>query len=353
MKNVRFLVPLVLALSILLSACGQKPAAPASGGQGSAGGTAPAAGSGSSAPAQGGQQASTGTVKRISIATGGTSGVYYVYGGGLAQVLSKHVPGVEATAEVTSASVENLNLIAQKSADVAFTLGDSAYDAIKGKGKFKEALPIQALAVLYANYTHIVVKADSGINSVKDLAGRRVSTGSPNSGTEVIAERVLKAYGIDPQSGIKRERLGVGESADALKDGKIDAFFWSGGLPTAGVLELASTPGVKIRLLPTADVIDALVNEYGPLYTPVPVPPGVYPGVDQEVIVAGVPNLLVVHRDMPEDLAYNILKAMFDNKAELEAVHPEAKKLTLQTATKGSPVEFHPGAMKFYKEKGA
>ncbi len=289
---------------------------------------------------------------RLSVATGGTSGVYYVYGGALAKVLTQHVAGVEATAEVTAASVENMQLIATKKAELAFTLADTLSDAAKGQGKFKEALPIQSLAVLYGNMTHIVVKADSGFRSVKDLKGKRVSTGSPNSGTEIIADRILKANGLDWLKDISRERLGVGESADALKDGKVDAFFWSGGLPTAGVLELAATPGQKIALLPSDDVVPALVSRHGALYVVSTIPAGTYPGVDKDVKVAAVPNVLVAHRDMPADLAFNILKTMFDKKADLVAVHPAAKELDLKNASHGAPADYHPGAIRYYRERG-
>lgn len=289
--------------------------------------------------------------RKLSIATGGTGGVYYVYGGGLAQVLSKNVPGVDATAEVTAASVENLNFVNQKSADVAFTLADTALDAVKGQGKFKEALPLRAIGVLYSNVTHIVTLADSGISSVKDLRGKKVSTGSPNSGTEIIAERVLTASGVDPAKDITRERLGVAESAAALKDKKIDAFFWSGGLPTAGVLELASTPGVKIRLLSDADVVESLVKQYGPLYVTTTVPATTYPNTP-EVKTSAVPNLLVVHKDMDEDLVYQITRTMFEKKADLVAVHPAANDLDPKVASAGAPMDYHPGAIKYYKEKG-
>ncbi len=290
--------------------------------------------------------------RRLSVVTGGTGGVYYVYGGALAQILSKHLPGVEATAEVTAASVENMQLLARKSADLAFTLADTLHDAVRGQGKFREALPIQSLAILYANMTHVVAMAGSGIQSVRDLKGKRVSTGAPNSGTEIIAERVLRAYGIDPTRDITRERLGVAESADALKDGKIDAFFWSGGLPTAGVLQLASTPGVKISLLPTDDVVQKLVQQHGPLYVTASIPAGTYPGVDQDVKVAAVPNVLAAHKDMPADLVFDVLRTMFDHKADLVAVHPAARELDLKTAATVAPAEYHPGAIRFYKEKG-
>jgi uncharacterized protein len=199
---------------------------------------------------------------------------------------------------------------------------------------------------------HVVVKADSGIRSIKDLKGKRVSTGSPNSGTEVIADRIFKANGLDWLKDVTRERLGVGESADALKDGKIDAFFWSGGLPTAGVLELAATPGQRIALLPHDDIVPQLVSQYGPLYVAATIPAGVYPGVDRDVKVSAVPNVLVAHRDSPPELVFNILRTLFDRKADLVAVHPAAKELDLKTASTGSPAEYHPGAIRYYKEKG-
>ena len=186
---------------------------------------------------------------RLSIATGGTSGVYFVYGGGLAKVISRTSTGYRATAETTSASVDNLILIKEGSSDIAFTLGDTALDAIKGREGFKEQVPMRALAQIYDNYTQVVAKAGSGIKSIEDLKGKRVSVGAPNSGTEVIADRMLEAAGIDPKSGIKRQGLGVEESVQAMKDGSIDAFFWSGGLPTGAVTDLTTSD--KITLLDT------------------------------------------------------------------------------------------------------
>ncbi|MFL6714485.1 MAG: TAXI family TRAP transporter solute-binding subunit, partial [Sulfurifustis sp.] len=167
--------------------------------------------------------------KRLSIATGGTGGVYYPLGGGFANILSRTLPGVEATAEVTSASVDNLKLVAAGKADLAFSLADTALDAYNGTGKFKQKLPIRAIAVLYANKSQWVTIENTGIQKMADLKGRRISTGAPGSGTEIIAVRMLEAYGINPDKDLKREKLSVVESANALKDGKIDAFFWSGG----------------------------------------------------------------------------------------------------------------------------
>jgi TRAP transporter TAXI family solute receptor len=291
--------------------------------------------------------------KRLSIATGGTGGVYYPLGGGLANVLTSAIPGVEATAEVTSASVDNMKLVGAGKADVAFTLGDTAADAVNGVGKFKEKIPVRAVAVLYANKSQWVTVEGTGINKMQDLKGHRIATGAPGSGTEVIALRILEAYGLDPEKDVKREKLSVAESVNAIKDRKIDAFFWSGGVPTAAVTDLAATPGMKIKLLDHADAIPKLVQKWGPLYVKGNIPAKAYPGQDQDVAVADVWNLLVVSDRMDEKLAYQITKATFENKAELAGVHAEAKNLELGSQyTIGSPVPFHPGAVRYFTEKG-
>jgi len=289
----------------------------------------------------------------ISIATGGTGGVYYPYGGGLAKVLNEAIPGIRASAEVTSASVDNLKLIRDGKADIAFALADTVADAVNGRGAFTGAqVPAVSLAVLYFNYTHLVTLAGSGVNTVADLRGKTVSTGSPGSGTEVIAFRVLRAAGLNPDADVTRQGLGASESADALKDGKIAAFFWSGGLPTAAVQDLSHTPGISIRLIATGDLVPTLQAEYGDLYSLLQMPHAAYPGMTAAVPVVGVANALVVNRSMPEQLAYDITRVLFERQPELARIHPEARNLSLQTAVKGSPAEFHPGALRYYKEKG-
>ena len=292
-------------------------------------------------------------VTRLSIATGGTGGVYYVYGGALARVISESVPGVEATAEVTSASIDNLKFLRDAKADIAFTLADTLKDASEGHGAFEgRPVDLRALAVLYTNVTHVVTRKDSGIRQLADLKGRVVSMGSAGSGTETIADRTITAAGLDPAVDIRRENLSAQASADALKDGKIDAFFWSGGLPTAAVLDLAiATP---ITLLDSANVLPALQARYGEaLYRPMSIPGSTYASVGTEVRTFGVSNVLVVPAGFDEQRAYLIVKAMFDKKASLAAAHAEARNLSLQTAVAGSPVSFHPGALRFYAEQGA
>jgi TRAP transporter TAXI family solute receptor len=289
----------------------------------------------------------------LSIATGGTGGVYYPYGGGLAKVLNESLPNVRASAEVTSASVDNLKLIGEGKADIAFVLADTLADAVHGKGPFEGSrVPAASLAVLYSNYTHIATLAQSGMTKVADLKGKTVSTGSPGSGTEVLALRILRAAGLDPGRDLTRQGLGASESAGALKDGKIDAFFWSGGLPTAAVQDLAHSQGISLRLLPNADLVPVLQREYGPLYFPLEIPAAAYRGIVAPVSVVGVANVLVVNQSMPEALAYDITRILFEKQPELAAIHPEARKLSLDTATQGSPAPFHPGATRYFHERG-
>lgn len=288
----------------------------------------------------------------LSIATGGTGGVYYPYGGGLAKVLNEHVPGVRATAEVTAASVDNLKLIRDNKADIAFTTADALADAVRGQGAFEGApVPALTLAALYTNYAHLVTLRNSGIQRIADLKGRVVSLGSPGSGAEITAVRLLREAGLDPVRDIARQGLGVSESAGALKDGKIDAFFWNGGVPTPALQDLAYSQGIDMRLLSTAAALPALRALYGEVYTTGDVPAGVYRGVDAPVTLLGTMNLLVVNRAMEEQLAYDITRVLFEHQPELAAIHPEARKLSLKTALAGSPAEFHPGALRFYREK--
>ena len=296
--------------------------------------------------------AGTGAQDRLSIATGGTGGVYYPYGGALANLISEHVEGVDVTAEVTSASVDNMLLIDSKDADLAFVLGDTAFDAVQGNDPFQEPIPALSLATLYNNYTHIVTTQDSGIATVADLRGKTVSTGSAGSGTEVIANRILQAAGLNPDADITREQLGAAESASAVKDRKIDAFFWSGGLPTAAVTDLGATPNIALKLIPNAEFAPALQGQYGTFYGTANIPAGTYPGQDQDLPVVVVPNVLVVHQDFDEQLAYDILTAMFEHQADLIAAHPAAQDLTLQDAVQNSPIGYHPGALRFYAERG-
>lgn len=289
---------------------------------------------------------------RLSIATGGTGGVYYPYGGALATLLSGNLDDTEVRAEATSASVDNMYLIDTQDADIAFVLADTAFDAVNGNAPFDAPINGVAIATLYNNYTQIVVNNDAGITSIADLSGKRVSVGSPGSGTEVIANRILEVSGIDPKEGIEVEQLGAAESADALRDGNIDAFFWSGGLPTAAITDLASTPNISIGILPHGEVTDALREAYGPFYSTATIPAETYPGQSEDVEVVVVPNILVVNGEMDEELAYQITKILFEGQPDLAAAHPAANDLTLESAVLNSPIDFHPGAVRYYEEQG-
>ena len=296
-----------------------------------------------------------GGVVRLSIATGPTGGVYYPYGGALAKVIGES-SRVQATAEVTAATVDNLKLIQQRKVDVAFALADTLDTALKGTGPFQRtgAVRARALAVLYPNYMHVATIAGTKIERLTDLRGRVVSTSSAGSGTEVIALRMLRAAGLDPDRDIRRQALSVNAAVDAIKDGKIDAFFWSGGLPTASILDLTSSIGITAKLLPNDEVVPALQRDYGAaLYSRLVMPKGSYPGLTSTVGVVGVQNVLVVHEDMAEQLAYDLTRILFEKQAELARIHPEARNLSLGRAVDGSPAPFHAGAQRFYRERGA
>jgi TRAP transporter TAXI family solute receptor len=300
-----------------------------------------------------GCQSNSSGVRYLSIATGGTGGVYYPYGGGIAKILNESMPGVRATAEVTSASVDNLKLIRDGRADLAFTLADTLAEAAGGRGPFAgRPVPVASLAVLYTNYTHVIALGSSDIRTIADLRGKVVATGSPGSGTEIIATRILRAAGLDPDADVTRQGLGVSESAGALKDGKIAAFFWSGGLPSAAVQDLAHTTGITIRMIPTGDLVARLQQEHGTLYSAATVPARSYPGIDGDVPVVGVDNVLVANASMPEPLAYDVTRLLFEKQTELAGIHPEARNLSLERAAGAGPAPFHPGAIRFYREKG-
>jgi TRAP transporter TAXI family solute receptor len=295
-----------------------------------------------------------GGVVRLSIATGNTGGVYYPYGGALAKVIGESLR-VQATAEVTAATVDNLKLIQQRKVDVAFALADTLDSALRGTGPFQRtgAVRARALAVLYPNYMHVATIKGTRIERLGDLRGRVVSTGSPGSGTEVIALRMLRAAGLDPDRDLRRQALSVNASVDAIKDGKIDAFFWSGGLPTASILDLASSIGITAKLLPNDEVVSALQRDFGAaLYSRLLMPRGSYPGMTSDVGVVGVQNVLIVHEEMEEPLAYDLTRVLFEKQAELARIHPEARHLSLARAIEGSPAPFHAGALRFYRERG-
>src|SRR3954454_15335334 len=296
----------------------------------------------------------TAQAQNLSIATGGTGGVYYPLGGGMAAVLSKYVSGMQATAEVTGGSVANLQLINTGKPYLAMTMADAGLDALKGQDKFTgKPVPVRTLMVMYPNRMHVVSIEGTGIDKLADLKGKRVSTGSPGSATEVMAFRVIEAGGLDKDKDMKRERLGVAESVNAIKDRKIDAFFWVGGLPTAAVTDLAATPGVKMKMVDHAEVVDKMNAKHGNLYAASVIKAVVYPGQDKDNKNTVVWNILVANASLSDEMPYQVVKTMIEKKADLVAVHQEAKSFALENQIKSnSSIPWHPGAVKYFAEKG-
>src|ERR1700704_2558580 len=275
--------------------------------------------------------------KTLAIGTGGTGGVYYPLGGGLANVLSKYLRGYQATAEVTGGSVDNLKLIGSGQSEIGFSMVDAALDAFKGEDKFRGSkVPVRTLMVLYPNRMHVVTIEGTGIEKISDLKGKRVSTGSPGSATEVMAFRIIEAAGLDKDKDMRRERLGAAESVNAIKDRKVDAFFWVGGLPPAAVTDLAATPGVKLKLIDHADLLPKLNAKYGNLYATSVIKAGTYPGQDKDNPNSVVWNLLVTGDKMTDEMAYTIVKTIFDKQADLIAVHREAENFSLKVQIKSN-----------------
>lgn len=290
--------------------------------------------------------------QQLSISTGGTGGVYYPYGGGLAELINKYVDGHAAVAEVTGASVENMGLIGRGDSDLALALADTVYQAYTGTGRFEGRAieKTRALGSIYPNAVQIVTLAGSGIGSLQDLKGKRVSVGAPGSGTEVNAKALLEANGITYDD-ITVQRLNFNETADALRDGDIDAGFWSVGPPTSSILNLAATRDIAMVSLTAEEVAKAQAIE--PVFAPYTLRAGMYDKVDAPVPTISIPNVLVVNADMPEELAYAITKVLFEKTAELIAIHPAANDTTVDFSLTSTPVPLHPGAIRYYEEIGA
>ncbi|SFU77237.1 TAXI family TRAP transporter solute-binding subunit [Halomonas korlensis] len=287
--------------------------------------------------------------QQISIATGGTGGVYYPIGGGLAEMINKHIEGYEATAEVTGASVENMGLIMRGDADLALVLADTAYQAYEGSGDFegRQVENTRALASVYPNAVQLVTLADSDIESLSDLEGKRVSVGAPGSGTELNVQALLEANGITYDD-FEPQRLNFNETADAIRDGDIDAGFWSVGPPTSSIMNLATTRDIRLIGLSDEEVENAREEES--VFAPYTLEEGLYEGMDEDVQTIGIPNVLVVNADMDEELAYQLTQLLFERTDELIDVHPAANDTTVEFTMESTPVPLHPGAIRYFEE---
>jgi hypothetical protein len=295
----------------------------------------------------------------FSIATGGTGGVWYPLGGAIGGVVGQKVPNTEATSEATTAAIDNLKLLIAERAGMAFCydyhvgwMNDGKVEGIQGKHNVRLVLGF------YEQPFHIATFEDTGIKSVMDLRGKRVSTGAPNSGTEEQADYVLKSLGINWDKDLTREKLGATQSVSALKDNKIHAFFWSGAVPTSSIIDLASTPSRKLVLLPIDGEIREKIFKSNPgVFHPTVFKKGAYTGLDSDVPAIAITAVLTAMDKFPSDKMYEIAKTIFDSKLELSAVWKGANDMTPETAvnqvTPDALKYLHPGAAKFFKEKGA
>ncbi len=286
----------------------------------------------------------------IGIGTGGTGGIYYPYGGGVAEIWSKHVPNVKAVAEVTGASVENVRLAHQGETVIGEVMGDVAEAGYHGLSKFKgEKQNILSMAIMYPNLLQIVTLKNSGITDVTQVKGENISTGSPGSGTNFMTEAVFKALGI-PLDSYDDSRLSFTESANALRDGTIEVGSWCVGPGTSSILDLATTH--KIRILGFTEEQQKKILAANDTYSAVELPGGIYPGVDEAVPTVGVWNVMICQASLDEDLVYKLVKALYEHRDYLKSIHPSAAYTTPENAVKYSPIPLHPGTIKYLREAG-
>ena len=287
--------------------------------------------------------------KFLNIGTGGTAGTYYPIGGAMAEVLNKDIPGMNASAQSTGASVANINMLKDGSVDLAIVQNDITYYAVNGTEMFKDKKveSLKGIATLYPETCQAVTLDSSGIKTIADLKGKKVAVGAAGSGVEANARQILEAYGVT-YNDIQPQYLSFAEAANALKDGNIDAAFLTAGYPTSAVQDIASQH--KVRLLPVdADKADALIAKY-PFYTKTVIPAGTYAGFEEEVPAVSVMAMLVANDKVDDSLGYAIAKAIFGNLDRIHAAHSAAKAILKEKALEGMPLPVNAGAEKFFKE---
>ncbi|TSA00773.1 MAG: TAXI family TRAP transporter solute-binding subunit [Deltaproteobacteria bacterium] len=291
--------------------------------------------------------------KFISIATGGTGGAYFPIGAGLADVINKKLTGYNAAAEVTAASKVNCINVNDGKSDIALVLGDTLSYGYKGDklGGFAKPLTnLRVIANIYANTIQIVARKESGVTKLTDLKGKKVSVGAPGSGTEINARQIFAAAGMSYKDFGRTDYLSFSESADQMKNRAIDVTLMSSGLPNPGILDIATTQDITV--VPIEGELLKVLDKETPFFVPAVIPKGTYRGQDHDVSSVGIPNFLIVRADLDDKTVYEITKAMFENLDRLVQAHAAAKGIKLENATKGLPVPLHPGAEKYYREKG-
>jgi len=286
----------------------------------------------------------------ITVLTGGTSGVYYPLGAALSKIYSEKIPSARPSVQATKASVENLNLLQQGKGEIAFTLGDSLAFAWEGNEEagFKSKLSkLRGITAIYPNYIQIVASQDSGIKTLADLKGKRLSVGAPKSGTELNARAILQGAGLTYQDLGKVEYLPFAESVELMKNRQLDATLQSAGLGVSSLKDLATSIAITVVEIPAS-----VVDKVGAPYVKVTIPANTYTGQSSDVQTAAVINYLVTRSDLSDDLVYQMTKSVFENLGELTAAHSAAKEIKIENAMSGMPVPMHPGAERYFKEKG-
>jgi uncharacterized protein len=293
------------------------------------------------------------TPTRLFIGTAGKGGVFYPLGTAMAAVISKYASEVEAIAPETNGTVENIKLLQEGKIELALAQPDIAWAATQGRlDDLRKMVPVRNLLGTHATYLHLVTLAGGRIEAVEDLRGKRVSTGPAASATETKALRVFQAHGVTPYNLGTHEHLEFAEAAEALRDGRLDAFALDAALPMPALLELAAAPGVRLRLIPTGDAVSRITAKHGPFYFVAPIPKGTYPGVDADVAAAAGTTLFVAHETMEESLAYEITKVLLERIREVASACEAAKETSSASAVRGSSIPFHAGALRYYKENG-
>ncbi|EHQ88221.1 TAXI family TRAP transporter solute-binding subunit [Desulfosporosinus youngiae] len=322
---------MVIAITLAMSGCGSQ---------------------GAQAPGQ-----DTGKVEKVNIATGTTSGAYYPIGNAMAKIWTDKVPGIKASAQSTEASAANMNFLQQKEVDVAFTMANVAVYAYEGQDTFtgRPNKDLRGMTFLYPNVTQIVVRKDSGINSIKDLQGKRFAPGATGSGTVTNSKEVLDSYGLNfwdkDNSNVKADYVGFTEASELLKNKQADAANFSGAMPLAAIMDVSNSIDIKLISL-EPEMIKAIIDKY-PFYYEYVIPKGTYKGQEEDVHTVALANLLVTRADLSEDLIYKLTKGIYENLPDLLTAHAITSNIKKEDSSKGmGPLPLHPGSIKYFKEIG-